>query len=112
MESPQVPDWGEANKPRVMAFLQFLDGELKDRAFIAGAGYSVADITAMVAVDFMRVSKLAVPEALTQSQTLAPGGFGAAERGRVGHPHSEPTPRRRISPLGWKGRRFHWRNYG
>jgi glutathione S-transferase len=65
MESPQVPDWGEANKPRVMAFLQFLDGELKDRAFIAGAGYSVADITAMVAVDFMRVSKLAVPEALT-----------------------------------------------
>ena len=64
MESPQVPDWGEANKPRVMAFLQFLDGELKDRAFIAGAGYSVADITAMVAVDFMRVSKLAVPETL------------------------------------------------
>jgi glutathione S-transferase len=64
MESPQVPDWGEANKPRVMAFLQFLDGELKDRAFIAGADYSVADITAMVAVDFMRVSKLAVPETL------------------------------------------------
>jgi glutathione S-transferase len=65
MESPQVPDWGEANKPRVMAFLQFLDGELKDRAFIAGAGYSVADITAMVAVDFMRVSKLAMSETLT-----------------------------------------------
>jgi glutathione S-transferase len=62
MESPQVPDWGEANKPRVMAFLQFLDGELKDRAYLAGAEYSVADITAMVAVDFMRVSKLAVPE--------------------------------------------------
>jgi glutathione S-transferase len=65
MESPQVPDWGEANKPRVMAFLQFLDGELKDRAFVAGADYSVADISAMVAVDFMRVSKLAVPETLT-----------------------------------------------
>jgi glutathione S-transferase len=48
-----------------MAFLQFLDGELKDRAFIAGAGYSVADITAMVAVDFMRVSKLAMSETLT-----------------------------------------------
>ncbi len=62
MESPQVPDWGEANKPRVMAFLQFLDGELKDRAYLAGADYSVADITAMVAIDFMRVSKLAMPE--------------------------------------------------
>jgi glutathione S-transferase len=64
METPQVPAWGEANKPRALAFLQLLDGELKDRPFIAGAHFSVADITAMVAVDFMRVSKLAVPETL------------------------------------------------
>ena len=65
MVSPQVPDWGEANKPRVMAFLQFLDGELESRAYIAGQNFTVADITAMVAVDFMRVSKLAVPDMLT-----------------------------------------------
>ena len=64
MEVPQVPDWGEANKPRVMAFLQFLDDELKGRPYIAGADYSVADITTMVAVDFMRVAKLAVPDAM------------------------------------------------
>jgi glutathione S-transferase len=38
---------------------------LKNRPFIAGANFSVADITAMVAVDFMRVSKLAVPDTLT-----------------------------------------------
>ena len=36
MVDPQVPEWGEANKPRVFAFLQFLDGELKDRPFVAG----------------------------------------------------------------------------
>ncbi|HEX4410146.1 MAG TPA: glutathione S-transferase [Xanthobacteraceae bacterium] len=65
MEVPQVADWGEANKPRVLAFLQFLDGELKNREFIAGKNYSVADITAMIAVDFMRVTKLAAPETLT-----------------------------------------------
>jgi glutathione S-transferase len=64
MEVPQVADWGEANKPRVFSFLQFLDGELKDRPYVAGANFSVADITAMVAVDFMRVMKLAVPETL------------------------------------------------
>jgi glutathione S-transferase len=64
MEDPQVPEWGEANKPRAMAFLQFLDGELKGRAYLAGTDYSVADITALVAVDFMRVSKLAIPDAL------------------------------------------------
>ncbi len=66
MVDPQVPQWGEANKPRVAQFLQFLDGELKDRPYVAGPAYTVADITAMVAVDFMRVSKLAVPDDLAQ----------------------------------------------
>jgi glutathione S-transferase len=64
MVQPQVPDWAEANKPRVMAFLQFLEGELAERSYLAGAAYTVADITAMVAVDFMRVSKLSMPEEL------------------------------------------------
>jgi glutathione S-transferase len=64
MVDPQVAAWGEANKPRVTQFLQFLDGELKTRAYVAGAAYTVADITAMIAVDFMRVSKLAVPDDL------------------------------------------------
>jgi glutathione S-transferase len=65
MEVPQVPAWGEANKPRVLAFLELLDRELKDRAYIAGADYSVADITAMIAVDFMRVMKLSPPDTLS-----------------------------------------------
>ena len=64
MVDPQVPAWGEANRPRVFAFLEFLDGELINRPYIAGENYTVADITAMVAVDFMRVSKLAVPDNL------------------------------------------------
>jgi glutathione S-transferase len=62
MVDPQVPQWGEANKPRVMQFLEFLDRELKDRSYIAGADFTVADITASVAVDFMRVSKMSVPD--------------------------------------------------
>jgi glutathione S-transferase len=64
MVDPQVAAWGEANKPRVMQFLRLLDGELKDRPFVVGADFTVADITAMVAVDFMRVSKLTVPDEL------------------------------------------------
>jgi len=64
MIDPQVAEWGEANKPRVMSFLQFLDGELRDRPYVAGSDFTVVDITALVAVDFMRVSKLAVPEEL------------------------------------------------
>jgi len=64
MVDPQVPAWGESNKPRVMQFLEFLNGELKSRPYLAGKDYTVADITAMIAVDFMRVSKLNVPEHL------------------------------------------------
>ena len=58
----QVPEWGEANRPRVFDFLGLLDRELQDRMFVAGDHYTVADITALVAVDFMRPAKLIVPE--------------------------------------------------
>jgi glutathione S-transferase len=64
MEVPQVPAWAEANKPRVMDFLGLLDRELGARRYIAGESYSVADITGMIAVDFMKPAKLAVPEHL------------------------------------------------
>src|ERR1051325_10165799 len=62
---PQVPQWGEANKPRVTQFLEFLDRELKDRPYVAGAAYTGAHISASVAVDFMRVSKMSVPDSLS-----------------------------------------------
>lgn len=62
-EVPQVAAWGEANKPRVEAFLQVLDRQLAARPFVCGANYSVADITALVAIDFMKPAKLAVAPA-------------------------------------------------
>jgi glutathione S-transferase len=64
MEVPQVPAWAEANKPRIADFLGLLDAELKGQPFIAGDRYSVADITGLVAIDFMKPAKLAVPDEL------------------------------------------------
>jgi len=64
MEKPQVPEWAEANKPRIADFLGFLDRELKSRPFVAGDDYSVADITGLVAVDLMKPAKLSVAEEL------------------------------------------------
>jgi glutathione S-transferase len=64
MEVPQVPAWAEANKPRVMEFLGLLDTVLKDRPYVAGDRYTVADITGLISVDFMKVAKLAVPDEL------------------------------------------------
>jgi glutathione S-transferase len=58
----QVPEWGEKNRPRVFEFLALLDRELTDRMFVAGDHYTIADITALVAVDFMRPAKLIMPE--------------------------------------------------
>ncbi|MCW5692542.1 MAG: glutathione S-transferase [Pseudolabrys sp.] len=65
LEVPQVPEWAEANRPRVFNFLEILDRQLAEHEFIAGERYSVADITALVTIDFMRVPKLVVPEQLT-----------------------------------------------
>jgi len=64
MEVPQVPQWAEANRPRVMDFLAILDHELASRRFLAADRFTVADITGLVSIDFMKPAKLAIPEAL------------------------------------------------
>jgi glutathione S-transferase len=48
-----------------MDFLALLDRELANRRYAAGDRYSVADITGMIAVDFMKPAKLAVPDTMT-----------------------------------------------
>lgn len=64
LEVPQVAAWGEANRDKAAVFLTFLNGELGKRAYVAGDTFTVADITAVVAVDFMRLPKVAMPEGL------------------------------------------------
>lgn len=68
IENPQVPAWGEANKARVLDTLRLIDRELASKPFIAGNSYSVADITALVAVDWMKPARLSVPDELVNLQ--------------------------------------------
>lgn len=63
-EVPQIPEWGEANKPKVLEFLEILDRHLAENEFAAGDELSVADITGLVAIDFMKPARIAVPEEL------------------------------------------------
>jgi glutathione S-transferase len=63
-ERPQVPEWGEVNKPKAVEFLRLLDAELAGREFVAGDEYSVADITGMIAIDFMKPARIQVPDEL------------------------------------------------
>ncbi len=64
LEVPQVKDWGEANRTKALEVLAILDAQLGDRRFIAGDEFSVADITAVVAIDFMRPARIQRPAEL------------------------------------------------
>ena len=61
-----------------------MDARLAGREFVAGNRYTIADITAMVVVDFAGWLKLAVPGGLRQSAPLVCGGIGKAEREGLG----------------------------
>lgn len=64
LESPQFPDWGEANRGRVAEVLAIIDAQLASNPYIAGSSFSVADITALVALNFMKPARVERPEGL------------------------------------------------
>ena len=65
MEKPQVPAWAEANRQKVVDNLLILNEQLARHTFVTGDTYTIADITGQVAIDFMRISKLTVPDSCT-----------------------------------------------
>lgn len=67
-EVPQVAEWGEANKPKALDFLALLDRELAAKEFAAGDEFSVADITGLVALDFTKPARIAIPADLANVQ--------------------------------------------
>ena len=64
MEDPQIPDWADANRTRALRAMMIFDGVLRDRPFVAGERFTVADITGLVALDFARPARIAIPPEL------------------------------------------------
>jgi glutathione S-transferase len=64
MENPQVPQWAEANRPRALTAMRRFDAALASRRFLAGDNFSVADITGLIALDFAKPARIAIPEDL------------------------------------------------
>ena len=64
MENPQVPDWAAVNRPKALHAMEIVDEALRDRQFIAGDRFTVADITGLVALDFAKSARIAIPPEL------------------------------------------------
>jgi glutathione S-transferase len=64
MENPQVPDWAAVNRPKALHAMEIVDEALRDRPFIAGDRFTVADITGLVARDFAKSARIAIPPEL------------------------------------------------
>ena len=76
LEVPQVQAWGEANRLKVEDELIRLDKQLADCQYVAGDRYSIADITAFVAVEFMKPAKIELSQSL-RNITRWRGGISA-----------------------------------
>ena len=57
VDYPQIPELAQRGQARVQQFFHTLEQRLAGREFIATDRFSIADITAVVAVDFARIVK-------------------------------------------------------
>jgi glutathione S-transferase len=64
LESPQWPQLAEYQRPRAQQMMRFLDGELAARRFIASDDFTIADITAIVAMDLTKLGRVEIPQDL------------------------------------------------
>ena len=62
VDYPQIPELAQRGLARVQQFFLALNERLADRQFVATDRFSLADITAVVAVDFARVVKVKAGE--------------------------------------------------
>lgn len=61
----QIPELAERGRLKVQRFISKLDKQLGGREFVASDNYSIADITALVTVEFASAIKVAVPDDAT-----------------------------------------------
>jgi glutathione S-transferase len=64
LEQPQIPLFAQTQRPRAVEAMRFLDGELSARAFVAGDEFTIADITAYVAIELTALARIEVPAEL------------------------------------------------
>jgi glutathione S-transferase len=66
----QAPEFGAIMREQLASRFDWLEGELAQREYIAGKRFTVADITALCAIDFGKVSNIRI-DAATHPQLAA-----------------------------------------
>ena len=61
----QIPELADRGRERVGLFFEKLDSRLADADHIAGENFSIADISAMVVMDFIGWIKIPIPDDAT-----------------------------------------------
>lgn len=62
---PQYTEFGESNRPKALAAMKRIDEALQGREFLAGDGYSMADIVLLTTLDFAAFISVPIPDDLT-----------------------------------------------
>jgi glutathione S-transferase len=57
----QIPELGERGRMRAQRFVERFDAMVGDKPFVAGDFFSIADITALVVIDFAKWIKIELP---------------------------------------------------
>jgi len=68
LEPVQLADWADLNRPRVTRAVDMLEDQLRTTRYIAGERFSVADITAIFAVQMLDLIKAPIPPHRTALQ--------------------------------------------
>ena len=102
MEVPQIAELAQSSKPKAVEAMARIDRELENRAFIAGDRFSVADISGLVALDFARTARIAIPEEFGQLRRWHASLVGAAERQSVNRGALLPGLRGATISGGWR----------
>jgi glutathione S-transferase len=62
LEPVQVPEWADINRGRIPSALQLLDQQLQQHRFVAGASFTIADITGVLGFQIFGMLQYALPE--------------------------------------------------
>jgi glutathione S-transferase len=57
LEHPQFPEFGQAQRARLLEVARVFDAQLTTRAWMAGDRFTIADITAFCSIEFARLAK-------------------------------------------------------